>query len=159
MRQILATLVLLLSGCADSQEKYLGKFSYKNPFIGKEEILEIKKDGDAYLFNEDITSINKITPMKKIPEGFEINSKTISLSADNNTLYFSNQSAQRVDSSYAEKYLLKIKENKKNCDELQIEVNTKHKEISDSKKWNEYVKTLKAREPEDCNLENSGMRW
>ena len=45
------------------------------------------------------------------------------------------------------------------CKVLQQEVDAKKKELTDTKAWNEYVKTVNARTPKRCQLKNVGAIW
>lgn len=151
-------LTLCITACSDSNEKAIGLYKYNNNLTGTEKISEVKKDGDNYLFIEDVIRNSNAIVLTKTAEGLSYRNMPLKLSSDGNTLYFSSINGVRVDSNYLSEKLTTIGNNKKSCATLQDEINANEKSMN-NEQWNEYIKSLRSKTPEDCHLTGAGMRW
>lgn len=140
---------LLLTACGDSNDKAVGLYKYKSEITGTEKILEVKKDGEAYLFVEDVIRKDNAIALAETPDGLSYNNMPLKISKDGNTLYFSSINGSRVDKKYLDDKLEEIEQNKKACAALQKEV--KANKSMDRESWNNYVKELKV--PDDCDVD------
>src|SRR5690554_8228782 len=113
-------LILSLSACGDSNDEYIGHYSYVRPSTGSEALAEIRKDGGVYLFYET-TKANALA-LESTDEGFEYNGKSIRLSSDGSTLYFASMTAERVSEEAASKWMKGRETAKGVCEKLQAKV-------------------------------------
>ena len=157
---LMTTLILALNiaACGDSNEDAVGLYKYKAPMTGAEKIAQVKKDGDVYLFVEDVIRNSNARALTKNADGLSYNNMPLKISEDGQTLYFGRINGVRVDNHYLSERLNAIENNKKICAELQKEVTGNEKNMS-KEQWNEYIKSLKSRTPTDCNIIGAGMRW
>lgn len=155
---ITTVLTLCIAACSDNTETLIGLYKYKKTLAGSERISEVKKDGDTYLFVEDVIGKSNAIALTETSEGLSYNNMPLKLSADRNTLYFASISGTRVDKTYLDEKLATIEQNKKTCSALQGEVNANAKSLG-KESWNEYVKSLPGKTPTDCHLVGAGMRW
>lgn len=158
--KLIATIALALNitACGDSNEKVIGLYKYDFAMAGTERIAEVKKEGDAYLFIEDVIQSSNAIALAETADGLSYNNIPLKLSEDGNTLYFGPVNGTRVDGNYLSERLETIGNNKKICAELQQEVND-NAEIMPTEQWNEYSKSLRSRTPADCHIVGAGMRW
>ena len=140
---------LFLTACGNSNDKAVGLYKYKSEVNGTGKILEVKKDGGAYLFVEDVIRKSNAVALAEMPDGLSYNNIPLKISKDGKTLYFSSINGSRVDKKYLDEKLAEIENNKKACAALQEEV--KANRSLDNKSWNKYVKDLKI--PEDCEVD------
>ena len=153
---------LLLTACGDNNEEFIGLYKYKHSYT--ERILEIKKDGDTYLFIEDVLKNGDPRALSDTSDGLFYNdgmffkNTPLKLSDDGNTLYFGPVNGTRVSREYLAEKLSAIEQNKILCERLQNEVNS-NKESMDTEQWNQYVETLRGRTPKDCRLRGAGRKW
>ena len=159
----LFTLVLactLLSACGGNKhDSFLGKYEYTNNFDKSQKILEVSKDGDAFLLNFDLTKKNDFRPLTKTKDSLQYNGDAVSLSADKNTIYIRKINAKRVSDEYATTFLNKVIADKKLCKELDAEAKQSSKQIKDSAAWDAYRAELQNRKPNGCILVNDGARF
>jgi len=151
-------IALAISGCSDNNEKLVGIYKYKHSFSGTEKISEIKKDGDAYLFVEDVIRKSNSIALTKTDDGLSYNNMPLKISEDGNTLYFGPINGTRVNDGYLSERLATIENNKKACTELQSEVKNNDKTMQ-TEQWNEYTKSIQSKTPADCHIIGAGTRW
>lgn len=151
-------IALCVTACSDNNEKAIGLYKYKNNMTGTEKISEVKKDGNTYLFIEDVIRKSNAIALTKTPDGLSYNNMPLKLSEDGNTLYFASINGTRIDKNYLDEKLSAIEKNKKTCAVLQAEVSTNAKSMN-NESWNKYVKSLRDKTPDDCHLVGAGMRW
>jgi hypothetical protein len=151
-------IALCITACSDNNEKAIGLYKYKHNMSGTEKISEVKKDGNTYLFIEDVIRKSNAIALTETPEGLSYNNMPLKLSDDGNTLYFASINGSRIDRNYLDKKLATIEQNKKTCAALQTEVNTNAKSM-DNESWNNYVESLRGKTPDGCRLVGANMRW
>lgn len=125
MKYIISLLFsLLLTGCfSPSFDNYAGYWTHPSK---PSSVLEIKKDGEKFLLVERELSNNheKINPLTKTDEQLILNTGfgniPLTISENNNELYFQNKSFQRITSSKLEEMISfeneKTKESQKNSE-------------------------------------------
>lgn len=155
---ITIALLLALAGCGDSSERAIGLYRYQHALSGSEKIAEVKKDGDAYLFVEDVIRNSNAIALSKTTDGLSYNAIALKISEDGNTIYFGPINGTRVDGRYLSDRLAAIESNKKACVELQSEVDGKRDTLP-AKQWNEYVASVKQRTPADCRIVGANTVW
>jgi len=159
LKLVLVTVIALcVTACSDNNEKAIGLYKYEHEASGKEKILEVKKDGNTYLFIEDVIGESNAIALMETSEGLSYNNIPLKLSEDGNTLYFYSINGTRIDKKYLEEKLAEIEQNKRICAELQAEVDM-NKNSMDKESWNNYVKSLRDRTPDGCRLRDANMRW
>lgn len=154
---ITIALAVGISGCVDSNEKVIGLYKYIHNFSSTEKIAEIKKDGDAYLFVEDVIRKSNAVALTKTNDGLSYDNMPLKLSEDGNTLYFGPINATRVNASYLSQRLANIESNKKACAQLQSEVD--NNKTMNNEQWNVYIKSINDKKPADCRIIGADMRW
>lgn len=110
MKYIVSLLLsLLLAGCfSPSFDNYVGYWTHPSK---PSSVLEIKKDGDNFLIVErDLSNNNeKVNPLTKTEELLILNTGLgnfpITISENNNELYFHNKKFQRITSSKLEEMI------------------------------------------------------
>jgi hypothetical protein len=152
------SLLFFISACADSNDEMIGFYKYRHNLSGSEKIISIKKDGEAYLFVEDVIRNSNALVLTNSDGGLSFKNVQMKLSEDGNTIYFGSINGTRVSANYVTNRKNEIEINKKACAELQKEVDEKSKSMQTAQ-WNEYVQTLNNRKPENCNIIGAGMRW
>lgn len=110
---ILAVSLSACSGSGDKYSDYLGYWENKDisQFTGEEvlKVAQISKDGESYLFKENIMS-TKSKPLLLTANEGKLSANTglgaidFSLSDDKNTLYVSNKNFKKIDESLANQY-------------------------------------------------------
>lgn len=152
-------LTLCISIYANADENAIGLYTYNSPTTGSERIAEIKKDGDTYLFIEDVINKTNAIALSKGADGLTYNNMALKLSKDGSSLYFGPINGSRVDNNYLSERLETLAKNQKTCAALQNEVDTQSKAGLTTAEWNEFSQSLKTRTPADCHLIGAGMRW
>lgn len=155
---ITIALAFFITACGDSNEKAIGFYKYKHNLSGTEKISEIKKDGDAYLFIEDAIRKSNAIALTETADGLSYNNMPLKLSEDGNTLYFGPINGSRVDANYLSERLAAIESSKKACAKLQREVDQNDKDMN-KEQWNEYIKSINDKKPDECHIIGAGMRW
>jgi hypothetical protein len=159
LKLVFTTVVLLcVAACSDNNERAIGLYEYKHNMTGAERISEVKKDGDTYLFIEDVIRKSNAIALTETAEGLSYNDMPLRLSEDGNTLYFASINGSRIDRNYLEDKLAAIEKNKQACAALQTELNANAKSM-DKESWNKYIKSLRDKTPDGCRLIGAGMRW
>lgn len=155
---IAVALAFGIAACSNKYENAVGVYKYNHDLSGTEKIAEIKKDGDTYLFVEDVIRKSNAIALAKTADGLSYNNISLKLSADGNTLYFGPINGTRVDNNYLSERLMTIDSNKKACVQLNREVEQNDKLMNDEQ-WNEYIKSIKGKKPDDCRIVGAGMRF
>lgn len=154
---LIVFLIFTLSACSDSNDEYIGYYSYVRPSVGEEMIAEIRKDGDVYLFFENTD--RDALALDSTDVGLDYNGKSIRLSSDGDILYFAGITAERI----SETAVAERKENKRKaeeaCNKLQAEVDARSDAIKDEQQWNDYVQQTRPTVPEGCRITGLGTRW
>ncbi|WP_153020640.1 hypothetical protein [Pseudomonas sp. BMS12] len=154
---LIAALTLLLVGCGSDHDKAIGLYQYENKFTGSERVAEIKKDGDTYLFIENVLNNTDAMALSESDEGLSYRNTPLKLSEDGNTLYFGPINGTRISSDDLKAKLAAIEKDEKICGELQEQVAANKSLQKDE--WNAYVKTVREKMPEDCDIVGAAMRW
>ena len=147
-----------ITACSDSNESAVGLYKYSHNLSGTEKIAEIKKDGGAYLFIEDVIRKSNAIALAETADGLSYDNIPLKLSESGNIIYFGPVNGTRVDSQYLAERLITIEHNEKACAQLQSEVNENDK-LMNKEQWNEYVKSIRDEKPDDCRIIGAGMRW
>ncbi len=147
-----------ITACGDNNENAVGLYKYSHNLSGTEKIAEIKKDGDAYLFVEDVIRKSNAIALTETADGLFYNNMSLKLSENGNILYFGPINGTRVDTNYLTERLITIENNKKACAQLQSEVEQNDKSMN-KEQWNKYIKSIKGKKPDDCHIIGAGMRW
>lgn len=155
---ITVALALGITACSDSNENAVGLYKYSHDISGTEKIAEVKQDGTTYLFVEDVIGESNAMALTKTADGLSYNNMPLKLSENGDALYFGPINGTRVDSHYLTERLKNIEINKKACAQLQGEVE-QNNESMNKEQWNEYVKSIQNKKPEDCRIIGAGMRW
>ncbi len=155
---VIAVLAFGITACSDSNESAVGLYKYSHNLSGTEKIAEIKKDGDAYLFVEDVIRKSNAIALAEKDDGLSYDNMPLKLSENGDALYFGPINGTRVDSQYLAERLVTIENNEKACVQLQDEVDQNDKSMN-KEQWNEYVKSIRDKKPDDCHIIGAGMRW
>lgn len=146
-----------ITACGNSNEKAVGLYKHSS-FMGNEIIAEVKKDGETYLFIEDVIRGTNAMALTESADGLSYNDMSLKLSEDGNTIYFGPMNGIRVGREYLSERLELIENNKKACAALQGEVDANEKNMQ-KEQWNDFVGSIKSRTPADCRIVRAGMRW
>ncbi|MBA4244943.1 MAG: hypothetical protein C0452_13575 [Pseudomonas sp.] len=153
---LMATLTVLLMGCGNDYDKVLGLYKY-DTFIAGERIAEIKKDGDTYLFIENVLNNTDAMALSQSDEGLSYQNMPLKLSEDGNTLYFGPINGTRISSEDLKAKLAAIENDEKICKELREQVIASQSLEKDE--WNAYVKEVRKKTPKDCRISEANERW
>ena len=151
-------LSILIAACGESQDKAVGLYKYKNQYTGTEKIAEVKKDGDAYLFIENVLQNGNAIALTNSDDGLSYRSMQLKISEDGNTIYFGPINGTRISADEFKSKLDAIESNKKACNELREEVIANDKTMK-NEEWNSYVKSLSDKMPNDCRIAEASRRW
>lgn len=149
-------IALVLTACGNSNEKAVGLYKYDVSLTGTEKIAEVRKEGSAYIFVEDVIRKSNGIALTETADGLSYSNMALKLSEDGNTLYFGPINGTRVDRSYLTERLETIENNKRLCAELKEEVEA-NKENMPRAQWREYADSFKGRTPPDCHI--STWHW
>ena len=144
-------LALCVTACGDGNNKAVGLYKHSSNFTGTDRIVEVKKDGDTYLFIEDVIGKSNAIALTKTADGLSYNNMPLKVSEDGKTLYFGPVNATRVDTTYLSEQLANIEKNKKICESLKIEAKA-NKGLA-TEQWNKYIETVKSRKPANCYVD------
>ncbi|MDG1582339.1 hypothetical protein [Pseudomonas sp. GOM6] len=154
---LIAALTLLLVGCGNDYDKAIGLYQYENKFTGSERVAEIKKDGDTYLFIENVLNNTDPMALSESDEGLSYRNTPLKLSEDGNTLYFGPINGTRISSDDLKVKFAAIKNDKKICKELREQV-IANKSL-EKNEWNAYVKDVRGKMPKGCRISEANERW
>lgn len=154
---LIAALTLLLMGCGNDHDKAIGLYKYENKFFGWERVAEIKKDGDTYLFIENVLNNTDAMALSESDEGLSYENMPLKMSEDGNTLYFGPINGTRISSDDLKAKLAAIEQDEKICAELREQVIANKSLEKDD--WNAYVKEVRKKMPEDCRISEANMAW
>ena len=154
---LLAALTVLLTGCGNDHDKAIGLYKYDNKFFGWERIAEIKKDGDTYLFIENVLNNTDAMALRESDEGLSYQDTPLKLSEDGNTLYFGPINGTRITRDDLKAKLAAIEKDEKICKDLRAEVIANQSLKKDE--WNAYVKEVSKKIPKDCRINEASMVW
>ncbi len=154
---LIATLAILLMGCGNDHDKAIGLYKYENKFTGSEKIAEIKKDGDTYLFIENVLNNTDAMALSQSGEGLTYRNMALKLSEDGNTLYFGPINGTRISSNDLKAKLAAIEKDENICKELREQV-IANKSL-EKNEWNAYVKDVREKMPKGCRISEAYERW
>ena len=154
---LIAALTLLLVGCGNDHDKAIGLYQYENKFTGSERVAEIKKDGDTYLFIENVLNNTDAMALSESDEGLSYRNTPLKLSEDGNTLYFGPINGTRISRDDLEAKFAAIENDKKICKELREQV-IANKSL-EKNEWNAYVKDVRGKMPKGCRISEANERW
>lgn len=154
---LIATLAILLMGCGNDHDKAIGLYKYENKFFGWERIAEIKKDGDTYLFIENVLNNTNAMALSESGDGLSYEDMPLKMSEDGNTLYFGPINGTRISSDDLKAKLAAIEHDEKICNELREQVIANKALQRDD--WNAYVKEVREKMPDDCRISEASMAW
>ena len=151
--------ILFLSSCGESKDDYIGSYLYKSPLTGSEILAEIKKDGDSYLFIENLKYPTRVLPLSVEDDGLSYNGQLLKISEDQSKLYFLGKTADRMSQSMLverEKNQIKLREA---CSNIQAEIDHEASLGLSAKEWNTYVRSVRNTAPEGCNFKGLNLKW
>lgn len=154
---LLAALTALLMGCGNDHDKAIGLYKYDNKFTGSERIAEIKKDGDTYLFIENVLNNTDAMALRESDEGLSYQDTPLKLSEDGNTLYFGPINGTRITPDDLKAKLAAIEKDEKICKDLRAEVIAN--QSLEKEAWNAYVKEAREKMPKGCRISEANERW
>lgn len=154
---LIAILAILLMGCGNDHDKAIGLYKYDNRFTGSERIAEIKKDGDTYLFIENVLNNTDAMALSQSDEGLSYRNMPLKLSEDGNTLYFGPINGTRISRDDLKAKLAAIENDEKICKELREQVIANKSLEKDE--WNAYVKEVRKKMPKNCHIIEANERW
>ena len=154
---LIATLAILLMGCGNDHDKAIGLYKYENKFFGWERIAEIKKDGDTYLFIEDVLNNTDAMALSESDEGLSYEDMPLKMSEDGNTLYFGPINGTRISSDDLKAKLAAIEKDENICKELREQVIAN--QSLEKEKWNAYVKEVRKKMPKGCRISEANESW
>lgn len=152
IKTVILAIVLsgLVAACSDNNDRIVGHYTYNMEINNTEAIAEIRKDGDIFLFNDNVLRNKGGMVLSNTKDGLFLRSTPIKLSNDGNKLYFGSISAIRVNSSNVQSRLKKKDEDKKLCASLTSEMD-KNYELMKRSEWDAYINSVKAKLPQDCH--------
>ncbi|EGR1985716.1 TPA: hypothetical protein NG570_004543 [Vibrio parahaemolyticus] len=151
--------MLFLVGCGESKDNYIGSYLYKSPFTGSEILAEIKKDGDSYIFIENLKYPSKVLPLSIEDDGLSYNGKLLKISEDQSKLYFAGITADRMSQSMLVEREEGQRKLRETCNKIQAEIDHETSLGRSTKDWNTYVRSVQNTAPEGCDLKGLNLKW
>jgi hypothetical protein len=160
-----------LSACGSADKVFLGYWKAQGNQFG---YLHIAQNGNGHLMTIYDNSLwDGTLQIKEFPVTIKDNSLTMKVPMGEVTGVYKEEdqtfvlNGQRVYQQVSEEEAMKpivarqqeMAKAEADCKALQQEVDTKKKELTDTKAWNEYVKTVDARMPKRCQLKNADSIW
>ena len=164
-------LLIGLSACGSADKVFLGYWKAQGNQFG---YLHITQNGSGHLMTVYDNSLwDGTLQTKEFPVTLKDNSLTMDVpmgkvtgiykETDQTLILNGKRAYQQVSEEEAMKAITARQEEvakaEADCKVLQQEVDAKKKELTDTKAWNEYVKTVNARIPKRCQLKNVGAIW
>ncbi|ENM5791798.1 hypothetical protein V4V45_003696, partial [Vibrio mimicus] len=120
---------------------------------------EIKKDGDSYIFIENLKYPSKIFPLSIEDDGLSYNGKLLKISEDQSKLYFAGITADRMSQSMLVEREEGQRKLRETCNKIQAEIDHETLLGRSTKDWNAYVRSVQNTAPEGCDLKDLNLKW